>query len=224
MTDTQALFNRIARHYDALNNWLSWGQHWVWKHMVIGWVDPQPGETAVDLCCGTGDLTGLLARKIGGRGQVWGIDFAPAMLAIARARYAHQPIHWHQGDVLQLPFGDNTVDVVTMGYGLRNVQDRQRCLREIYRVLRPGGRAAILDFHHPEDPWLRAWQRWYLQRVVVPVAQRLGLGDEYAYIWPSLQNFPPGDRQVQWAQDCGFQAGHYPIAHGLMGVLVLQRS
>lgn len=122
MTDTQALFNRIARHYDALNNWLSWGQHWIWKHMVIGWVDPQPGETAVDLCCGTGDLTGLLARKLGKTGQVWGIDFAEAMLAIARRRYAHWPIRWHQGDVMQLPFPDATVDVVTMGYGLRNLR------------------------------------------------------------------------------------------------------
>ncbi|MCS7031236.1 MAG: bifunctional demethylmenaquinone methyltransferase/2-methoxy-6-polyprenyl-1,4-benzoquinol methylase UbiE [Gloeomargarita sp. SKYG116] len=223
MADTQAIFNRVARHYDALNNWLSWGQHWIWKHMVIGWVAPQPGETAVDLCCGTGDLTGLLARKIGAAGKVWGIDFAEAMLAIARQRYAHLPICWYEGDVLQLPFPDQSVDVVTMGYGLRNVTDRLGCLREIYRVLRPGGRAAILDFHQPRDPWLRAWQAWYLQQVVVPVASGLGLADEYAYIWPSLQTFPPGEQQVAWARDCGFQACHYPIANGLMGVLVLRR-
>ncbi len=219
----QALFNHIAPHYDGLNHWLSWGQHLLWKRMVVGWVDPQPGQTGVDLCCGTGDLTGLLAAKIGATGQVWGVDFSESMLALARRRYAHLPIHWYWGDVQQLPFAEASVDVVTMGYGLRNVPDRQQCLREIWRVLKPGGRAGILDFHRPQAPWLRAWQQWYLQQVVVPIAARFGLAAEYEYLWASLQTFPPGDQQVQWAQACGFRACHYPIANGLMGVLILQR-
>ncbi|MEN9216600.1 MAG: bifunctional demethylmenaquinone methyltransferase/2-methoxy-6-polyprenyl-1,4-benzoquinol methylase UbiE [Gloeomargarita sp. HHBFW_bins_162] len=219
----QSLFNHIAPHYDALNHWLSWGQHHIWKRMVIAWVDPQPGEVGVDLCCGTGDLTGLLAAKIGASGQVWGVDFSEQMLTLARRRYAHLPIRWYWGDVQELPFPDSYVNVITMGYGLRNVPDRQRCLREIGRVLKPGGRAAILDFHQPTDPWLRSWQAWYLQQVVVPVARQLGLGAEYEYLWPSLQSFPPGAQQVQWAQAWGLRACHYPIANGLMGVLVLQR-
>ncbi|WAS05487.1 bifunctional demethylmenaquinone methyltransferase/2-methoxy-6-polyprenyl-1,4-benzoquinol methylase UbiE [Gloeomargaritales cyanobacterium VI4D9] len=222
-TTVQALFNQIAPHYDTLNHWLSWGQHHIWKRMVVGWVNPQPGDVAVDLCCGTGDLTNLLAAKIGTTGQVWGVDFSEPMLAVARRRYAHRPIHWCAGDVLQLPFPDQSVDVVTMGYGLRNVSDRHRCLREIQRVLRPGGRGAILDFHQPHDPWLRAWQEWYLQQVVVPVARRLGLGAEYEYLWASLQTFPLGAQQVQWARDCGLKACHYPIANGLMGVLILHQ-
>jgi demethylmenaquinone methyltransferase/2-methoxy-6-polyprenyl-1,4-benzoquinol methylase len=220
----QALFNQIAPHYDALNQWLSWGQHQIWKRMVVGWVNPQPGDVGVDLCCGTGDLTGLLAAKIGSTGQVWGVDFSEPMLQVARRRYAHLPIRWCAGDVQQLPLADASVDVVTMGYGLRNVSDRHQCLREIRRVLRPGGRGAILDFHQPRDPWLRAWQQWYLQQVVVPVAANLGLAAEYQYLWASLQTFPAGAQQVQWAQDCGLTARHYPIANGLMGVLVLRRD
>ncbi len=219
----RGLFNRIASQYDALNDWLSWGQHRIWKRMVVGWVNPQPGEVAVDLCCGTGDLTALLAARVGTTGQVWGVDFAEQMLAVAQRRYAHLPIRWCAGDVLQLPWADASVDVVTMGYGLRNVADRQRCLQEIRRVLRPGGRAGILDFHRPADPWWQAWQQWYVQQVVVPVAAQLGLGAEYEYLWASLQTFPGGDQQVAWAQACGLVACHYPIAHGLMGVLVLQR-
>lgn len=159
--------------------------------------------------------------------QVFGLDFAPAQLAIAQQRVAGRnlPIQWVQGDALALPFADQTFDAITMGYGLRNVTDIPRCLQELHRVLKPNRRVAILDFHRPDHPWLRQFQQWYLDAVVVPAASHLGFHEAYAYIGPSLDRFPTGSEQVTLARAAGFdQVTHYAIAAGMMGVLVLTRT
>jgi demethylmenaquinone methyltransferase/2-methoxy-6-polyprenyl-1,4-benzoquinol methylase len=112
-----------------------------------------------------------------------------------------------------------------MGYGLRNVTDIPRCLKELHRVLKPGAKAAILDFHQPENLQFRAFQQWYLDNIVVPAARHFGLTEEYAYISPSLDRFPPGQEQVKLARTAGFAtATHYPIANGMMGILVLTKG
>ncbi len=224
----QAIFNQIAPRYDALNDWLSLGLHRVWKQMTVKWCAAQSGDTCLDVCCGSGDLTLLLAKQVGRTGQVYGLDFAAGQLAIARQRHDHTaphlPIQWLQGDALALPFPDQHFDAVTLSYGLRNVMDIPRSLQELRRVLKPGARAAILDFNHPQSPQSQAFQAWYLATIVVPVAQYWGLGEEYAYIAPSLERFPTGAEQVQLAQAAGFaDAVHYPITGGLMGVLVATR-
>jgi demethylmenaquinone methyltransferase/2-methoxy-6-polyprenyl-1,4-benzoquinol methylase len=160
---------------------------------------------------------------------VYGVDFSPQQLAIAQERsqhqYPHPPISWVEADVLNLPFDDNQFDAATMGYGLRNVTDIPRSLKELHRVLKPGAKAAILDFHRPSNSHLRAFQQWYLDTLVVPVAQQLGLTEEYAYISPSLDRFPTGREQVELARQAGFAAPtHYPIAGGMMGVLVVNKA
>jgi demethylmenaquinone methyltransferase/2-methoxy-6-polyprenyl-1,4-benzoquinol methylase len=112
-----------------------------------------------------------------------------------------------------------------MGYGLRNVTDIPRCLRELQRVLKPGAKAAILDFHRPSNGVIRTLQQWYLEAIVVPAAQKFGLTDEYAYIAPSVDRFPTGREQVTLAHQAGFNtATHYPIAGGTMGVLVVMKG
>jgi demethylphylloquinol methyltransferase len=221
----QTLFNRIAPVYDQLNDWLSLGQHRIWKQMAIKWSDAAPGATCLDVCCGSGDLACLLARQVGPTGRVVGLDFAPALLAIAqqRAERSFPPlaIEWVEGDALSLPFADHHFDAATMGYGLRNVTNILLSLKELHRVLKPGAKAAILDFHRPQQPMLQAFQQWYLANVVVPAAQRLGLTEEYAYIAPSLDRFPIGSEQVELAKQAGFkEATHYAIAGGMMGILV----
>ncbi len=213
------LFDRIAPVYDQLNDGLSFGLHRVWKRMAVKWSGAAVGDTCLDLCCGSGDLACRLARVVGPTGQVYGVDFSPAQLAIARQR--SQSITWLEGDALAMPFADNYFDAATMGYGLRNVTDILKSLQELHRVLKPGAQAAILDLHRPSG-WVRGFQQWYLDRLVVPAAQQMGFTEEYAYLTPSLDRFPTGPEQIDLARQAGFTAAtHYPIAGGTMGVLVI---
>jgi demethylmenaquinone methyltransferase/2-methoxy-6-polyprenyl-1,4-benzoquinol methylase len=224
----QSLFNRIAPAYDQLNDRLSMGQHRIWKQMAVRWSGATTGQVCLDVCCGSGDLTRRLARQVGRGGSVYGVDFSPALLEVARQQTAEQvqplAIEWVEGDALNLPFADHGFDAATMGYGLRNVLDIPRSLQELYRVLKPGAKMAILDFHRPNSAWIRTFQQWYLNLVVVPAAESLGLKQEYAYISPSLDRFPTGQEQIVLAQSAGFvNVTHYPIAAGMMGVLVAQK-
>ncbi|MGK7934674.1 MAG: bifunctional demethylmenaquinone methyltransferase/2-methoxy-6-polyprenyl-1,4-benzoquinol methylase UbiE [Xenococcaceae cyanobacterium] len=227
-TEIKVIFDRIAPVYDDLNNWLSLGQHHIWKLMAVKWSNPQTGDTALDICCGSGDLTMMLAKQVGREAKVIGLDFAVEQLAIARQKQAqkcpHLSISWVEGDALDLPFDNDYFDCATMGYGLRNVTDISLALQELHRVLKPNSQAAILDFHRPSQPYLRSFQQWYLANVVVPGAKKLNMTEEYAYISPSLDRFPTGDEQVKLAQQTGFTSAiHYPLAGGMMGVLVLRK-
>jgi demethylphylloquinol methyltransferase len=228
-TDIQAIFNRIAPVYDRLNNDLSLGIHWVWKQMTVSWSQAQAGDTCLDLCCGSGDITQLLAKQVGNTGKVIGADFAPAQLTIAADRTANiypplTQIDWVEADALILPFADNYFDAATMGYGLRNVTDIPRSLAELHRVLKTGARVAILDFHRPSNRIMRRFQQWYLDEIVVPKANQLGMMTEYAYLNPSLDRFPIGSEQIKLGLAAGFShAVHYPVAGGMMGVLVLTK-
>lgn len=218
------LFDRIAPVYDPLNQWLSLGQHRIWKQMTVKWSGAKVGDTCLDVCCGSGDLAIMLAETVGPTGAVTGLDFAPAQLEVARQRSQQWPITWLAGDALSLPCPDNHFDAVTMGYGLRNVTDIPQSLKELHRVLQPGAKVAILDLHRPSNPAVRAFQQWYLRTIVVPVADRFGMTDEYAYLAPSLDRFPTGREQVNLAKQVGFSTvTHYPIAGGTMGVLVAQK-
>ncbi len=224
----QALFDRIAPAYDDLNQWLSLGLHQVWKGMTVRWAQPPVGGRVLDLCCGSGDLALQLGRRVGPWGQVIGVDFSAALLAIAQRRAQQRlPRHrfeWLQGDVLDLPLPADYVDAITVGYGLRNVVDIPQALREIYRVLKPGAWGAILDFHQPTDPCMQRFQQLYLGTIVVPVATALGLQQEYAYIQPSLDQFLSQDQQRDLAHALGFTSiRFYELAGGLMGVLVIQK-
>ncbi|NET38388.1 MAG: bifunctional demethylmenaquinone methyltransferase/2-methoxy-6-polyprenyl-1,4-benzoquinol methylase UbiE [Cyanothece sp. SIO1E1] len=224
-THIRDLFDRIAPVYDQFNTWLSLGQHRIWKQMAVSWSQPPIGSTCLDLCCGSGDLTQMLAEQVGPSGQVFGADFSAAQLAIARQRHPgmlHQAnIIWLEADVLALPLEDQSFDAATMGYGLRNVTNILAALREIYRVLKPGATVSILDFHRPQNSPMLDFQQWYLEYAVVPLARQFGLTDEYAYISSSLAQFPVGAEQVDLARQAGFDAAiHYSIAGGMMGVLV----
>lgn len=224
----QAIFDRIATQYDNLNERLSFGQHRIWKMMAVKWSNPQPGDTALDICCGSGDLAFMLAQKVGKQGRVIGLDFACQQLQIAadkqQPKFANFPMQWVEGDALNLPFANNHFDCATMGYGLRNVTDIPQCLREVYRVLKPGAYIALLDFHRPELSYMNAFQQWYLNNIVIPTAQSLNMTEEYAYLIPSLAKFPTGQEQVKLSYSAGFtQAIHYPLVGGMMGILVLKK-
>jgi demethylphylloquinol methyltransferase len=228
-TDIRSIFNRIAPVYDRLNNDLSLGIHWVWKQMTVSWSGVKLGDTCLDLCCGSGDITQLLAKHVGHTGTVVGADFAPAQLENAAKKVAdiYPPltqIEWVAADALDLPFPDDYFDAATIGYGLRNVTDIPLCLQELHRVLKPEAKVSILDFHRPSNSLTRRFQQWYLAAIVVPKATQLGMMDEYAYLNPSLDRFPTGREQVKLGLEAGFSdAVHYSIAAGMMGVLVLTK-
>ena len=223
------LFDRTAGTYDLLNDVLSLSLHRLWKRQAVALLRPRPGERMVDLCCGTADLALLLAERVRPRGGgVIGVDGSAAALALARQRAAAQPwlpLEFIQGDVLAQPLPPGAADGVMMAYGLRNLASTAAGLRVIRQLLKPHGRAVVLDFHRPSHPLGTQAQRTYLRRVVVPVARMLGLTAEYTYLERSIATFATGPQQETLARQAGFAvARHHPIAGGLMGLLELKAS
>ncbi|XP_027361822.1 2-phytyl-1,4-beta-naphthoquinone methyltransferase, chloroplastic isoform X2 [Abrus precatorius] len=155
--ERRALFSRIAPVYDNLNDLLSLGQHRIWKRMAVSWTEAKMGDRVLDLCCGSGDLSFLLSQKVGSDGKVIGLDFSREQLLIATSRQhslsnkCFTNIEWIEGDALDLPFSDGWFDAVTVGYGLRNVVDKRKAIREILRVLKAGSRVSILDFNKSDE-------------------------------------------------------------------------
>lgn len=186
------LFATIAPRYDLLNDLQSFGLHRFWKKRVVQLAQPHPGEQALDLCCGTGDLALAFA---GSNVRAVGLDFSEQMLAVAHAKALREPgsgaPQFVQADAQKLPFPNNAFDIVTVGYGLRNLADWKLGLAEMWRVLRPGGRLLVLDFGKPDNCLWRNLYFGYL-RLFVPVLGLLfcGSASAYAYILESLKHYP----------------------------------
>ena len=190
------LFAAIAPRYDLINDLQSFGLHRYWKRRLLRLAAGRPGERALDLCCGTGDITLALAQQ--GMEAV-GLDFCEPMLAVAESRLKQLPaspsasapsVQFLRGDALHIPFPDASFDLVTTGYGLRNLADLEAGLREMQRVVRPGGRLLILDFGKPENPIWRGVYFGFL-KFCVPVLGRIFCGDSdtHGYILESLKHY-----------------------------------
>ena len=224
----EQLFNDVAPRYDRLNDLLSLGLHRQWKRQLLAWLRPAAGERWLDLCCGTGDLALALARTVRPGGAVVGLDAAATPLEVARERSAREPwlpVSWQHGDALCTGLPAASFDGVVMAYGLRNLADARAGLAEMHRLLRPGGRAGVLDFNRlPAASWQASFQRLYLRRMVVPAASLVGLQSQYAYLEDSLARFATGPEQEAMAMDVGFRsARHRSLVAGQMGVLLLER-
>jgi len=188
------LFAAIARRYDLLNDLQSFGLHRHWKRRVVELAAVRPGQRALDVCCGTGDIALALSQQ---GAEVTGLDFSRAMLDIAETRRlkntqsATVNPKFIQGDAQQLPFPDNSFDAVTVGYGLRNLAGWETGLREMFRVAKPGGRLVVLDFGKPPNALWRAVYFAHL-KMTVPLLGWLfcGNADAYAYILESLKHYP----------------------------------
>ena len=182
------LFATIADRYDLVTRVLSYGQDARWKDRLVRVVAPRAGERALDLACGTGDIAFRLAAP---GARVCGLDITPRMLQLARGKTAPGACTWTTGDMTALPFAAATFDIVTTGYGLRNVPDLDAAVAEIVRVLRPGGRFASLDFNRPESTAIRAAYLGYLELVGGTLGWALhGEPDAYRYIAASIRRYP----------------------------------
>jgi demethylmenaquinone methyltransferase/2-methoxy-6-polyprenyl-1,4-benzoquinol methylase len=192
-TKVNDLFARIARRYDFLNDLQSFGLHRNWKRYVVKLAQIQSGDRALDLCCGTGDITFALAQR---GADATGLDFSPQMLEVAAQRFARSKskiknLKFIQGDAQQLPFPENSFNVVTVGYGLRNLTSWERGVDEMFRVAKPGARLIVLDFGKPPNALWRTVYFTHL-RLSVPLIGLLFCGNAqaYAYILESLKHYP----------------------------------
>jgi demethylmenaquinone methyltransferase/2-methoxy-6-polyprenyl-1,4-benzoquinol methylase len=183
------LFAKIAPRYDLINDLQSFGLHRHWKNRLLKLANVKPGDRALDVCCGTGDISFGLTKL---RATVTGLDFSEPMLTVAESKVqvvgAPKFIH---GDAQNLPFADSSFEIVTVGYGLRNLPSWERGVEEMFRVAKRGGRILVLDFGKPDNA---LWRKIYFSylRWFVPVFGKLFCGDSatHAYILESLKNYP----------------------------------
>ena len=216
------VFHSVAKNYDLMNDLMSLGIHHLWKRFTVALSHVRPGHSVLDLAGGSGDLTRLLSKKVGASGQVILADINEAMLRVGRDRLLDQGllnnIHFVQGNAQCLPFANNSFDCITMGFGLRNVTDKEQALGSIYRVCKPGGKIMILEFSTPTLPGLKPVYDWYSFNIL-PKVGKLFAQDEssYQYLAESIRMHPNQETLKQMIEAAGFEDCHY---HNLSGGIV----
>ena len=205
----QAMFSRIAPRYDLLNRLLSGGTDVAWRNEAARLLSPCAGEVHLDLCSGTGDLALAVAKRSGGRARVVAADFTYEMLAIGQRKFRRRgaPIPEAGADGLRLPFPDRTFDGATAAFGVRNFEDLDRGLRELCRVLKPGGRLVVLEFTPKPTGPLAPLVRFHV-RALVPILGRLVSKDSsaYQYLPDSVGRWPAPDALAARMRSAGFAA------------------
>lgn len=210
--EVRGMFDRIAPVYDLMNRVMTAGLDRRWRRLtaeaVVG-----PGDRVLDACCGTGDLA-LACARAGGR--VTGLDFSERMLE--RARRKGPELEWVQGDLLALPFEDGAFDAVTVGFGVRNVEDVALAFRELRRVLEPGGRLAVLEITRPRG-FLRHFYGLWFDRVVPLLGRVLPGGAAYTYLPASVRRFPGPEDLARLMREAGFADVRFRLFAG--GIVAL---
>jgi demethylmenaquinone methyltransferase / 2-methoxy-6-polyprenyl-1,4-benzoquinol methylase len=217
------MFDQLAARYDARNRLFSADRDRAWRRRAARRAALHPGQTALDLCTGTGKLAHELLTYVGPSGRVIGIDFSPAMLELARQR--EPGVEFRLGDVTRLSEDDGSVDAITIAFGLRNLVDRETALREMFRVLRPGGRLVILEFAPPPRSLLMRAYGFYLSRVM-PVVVGLRSGNEasaYRYLAETVQAFPPPAELARQLEGLAFTVSVERMTLGIVALHVAVR-
>ena len=211
-SEVRRLFDRIAPVYDAMNRVMTVGLDRSWRRLAVEAV-VQPGDRVLDACCGTGDLA-IAAEREGG--HVTGLDFSPAMLE--RARRKSTTIEWVEGDMLALPFEDASFEAATVGFGVRNVVDLERAVAELRRVLRPGGRLAILEITQPRGILRPFFSLWF-DRIVPLLGKVLPGGRAYTYLPASVRRFPGAEELAALLERHGFTQVRFRLMGGTIVAL-----
>lgn len=207
----ESMFDRIARRYDFMNRVMTMGIDRRWRTAAVNAAGLRPEDAALDVCCGTGDLTFEIARR--GVSRVVGLDFSANMLEQARHRRDEEPagrastVEFVRGDATSLPFSDATFDAVTVGFGIRNVDGIPAAFGEFARVLKPGGRAICLEITQPKHPAARAFYGLWFDRLVPRLGGMLaGDSQAYSYLPESVRGFPPADELADIMRNAGLDS------------------
>ena len=221
------VFDSVADKYDVMNDVMSFGIHRLWKRFTIEMTGLKPGQRALDLASGTGDLAARLSEQVGSKGDVVASDINGAMLGNGRDRLVDMGvvgnIRFVQADAQRLPFPDNYFDCVTMAFGLRNVTDKDMALRSIYRCLKPGGRLLVLEFSKPTVPGLKPIYDTYSFKLL-PLMGKLIANDEasYRYLAESIRMHPGQEELKAMMEAAGFERCDFHNMSG--GIVALHRG
>lgn len=202
-----------------MNFVMTWGMLPRWQKFMLKKAELKPGGTGLDVCCGTGELTFKMEKMVGPKGKVWGLDFSENMLGVAREKLTSQGnknITFIHGDALKLPFQDNSFDAATNGFALRNVVDIAKAIREMARVVKPGGKVVCLEVSRPFNPLLRQGFNVYFFKVVPLIGRLVDKGKRIdgkypAYTWlpESLKTFPNQEKLKAIFQEAGLKDVEY---------------
>ncbi len=226
--NVKTIFNKISYKYDFLNNLLSLGLHKLWKRKLVNLLQPIDGENWADLCCGTGDLSFLIYKKILPTGSVTGIDNAREILELAKQKskiIGHKLIKWEMKDILEIDHNKQKFDGICISYGLRNLVNVEKGMETMFNLLNEKGRAGCLDFNHSRENSISdLFQKIYLRLIVVPISRIFQLSNEYSYIEDSIKNYPDGDKLISIAKKVGFRKVSYlTLFFRQMGILILEK-
>ncbi|HLL06101.1 MAG TPA: bifunctional demethylmenaquinone methyltransferase/2-methoxy-6-polyprenyl-1,4-benzoquinol methylase UbiE [Myxococcaceae bacterium] len=204
-TEVRQMFSSIATRYDVTNEVLSFGIHRLWRRAAVRYSGAKEGDSVLDCATGTGDLALVFKRKVGGSGRVVGTDFCPEMLqsAPAKAQKEGLQVEFQVADAMALPFADATFDVASIAFGIRNVDDPVKCLKEMARVVKPGGRVVVLEFGQPTGAFGGLFR--FYSKTIMPAIGGLLTGNRaaYEYLPRTAAAFPAGERFLQLMEQAG---------------------
>jgi len=215
------MFDRIAGRYDQMNSVMTAGMHHRWRERAADRAELEPGDAALDVCCGTGDLALELVKRVSPGGSVIGCDFSEPMLDLARDKSSSRTeipgqsrIRFEWADALRLPYDRERFDALTVGFGVRNLADLDRGLAEMFRVLKPSGRLVILEITQPQRPPLSTFYSMWFDRLVPVLGTVAGDSDAYSYLPESVRSFPPPKELAKRMDEAGFERIRYTVLAG----------
>ncbi len=216
------VFHSVASKYDLMNDLMSFGLHRIWKRFAVGLLDIRPGQKVLDLASGTGDIAALMSPMVGDSGQIILSDINESMLSVGRDRMLDKGLSNNMSFALanaeSLPFEDNYFDRITIGFGLRNVTDKDAALRSMFRVLKPGGRCLILEFSKPPAEILNKVYDQYSFKLLPKIGKRVtGDEDSYRYLAESIRMHPDQNTLADMMRNAEFEDVDY---HNLTGGIV----
>jgi demethylmenaquinone methyltransferase / 2-methoxy-6-polyprenyl-1,4-benzoquinol methylase len=211
------MFDRVAGRYDALNSVMTAGMHHRWRKRAAARAELSAGDSALDVCCGTGDLALELAGQVSPGGRVIGCDFSEPMLDLAREKASARQatgVRFEWADALQLPYDGERFDAVTVGFGVRNLADLDIGLREMARILKPGGRGVILEITQPTRPPLSLFYSFWFDRIVPLLGAFSSEPEAYSYLPESVRSFPSPAGLAEKMDRAGFERIRYTVLAG----------